>query len=49
MKAIIQKVWSMPFLTIDGDTFTVGECVLTWAGIIAGIVLLGLAGFSEIH
>lgn len=49
MKTMFQKVWSMPFMTIDGDTFTVGQCVLTWAGIIAGIVLLGLAGFCEIH
>lgn len=49
MKAIIQKLWSMPFLTIDGDTFTVGQCVLTWAGILCGLVLLGLAGFCEIH
>lgn len=49
MKNFVVKLWSMPFMTIDGDTFTVGQCVLTWAGIIAGIVLLGLAGFCEIH
>ena len=32
----------MPFMTIDGDTFTVGECVLTWAGILAGLILIGI-------
>lgn len=42
MKAIIQKVWTMPFMTIDGDVFTVGQCVLTWAGILAGLILIGI-------
>ena len=42
MKQLVCKLWSMPFLTIDGDTFTVGECVLTWAGILAGLILIGI-------
>ena len=34
-------------MTIDEDTFTVGECVLTWLGVLVFIVLLGVVGSME--
>jgi hypothetical protein len=43
----MKRIWCMPFLTIDGDTFTVGQCVLTWSGIVCGLIILGLAGGME--
>lgn len=38
MQKIVQ-FWQHPLLTIDGDTFTVGECVCTWTGAVALFVV----------
>lgn len=39
----MKAIWNKTILSIDGDTFTVGECVKTCVGTIALLVVIGLA------
>jgi len=43
MKAKLIQMWYRPLITIEGDTFTVGQCITTWGGIILFLIILNAA------
>lgn len=47
MKTKIMNMWYKPLLTIEGDTFTVGQCVTTWCGIVLFLIILNISGSME--
>lgn len=48
MKEKLLTIWHQPLITTDGDTFTVGQVITTFAGIVAGLIVLGVCGKLEL-